>query len=92
MELQETTVFMNSESYKDRFFGEYQQLKIRFEKLHRFNIGIQAAEISRGYGDSRNLEMPKHDCPSILLRDQERIMKEYLDILEIRAKFEEIEL
>jgi hypothetical protein len=38
------------------------------------------------------VEIPKHDCPSELLREQQRAMGEYLHILEVRAEIEGIEL
>ena len=38
------------------------------------------------------VEMPKHDCPGDLLRDQQRVMGEYLHILEVRAAIEGVEL
>ena len=36
MELKDTIPQMNSEDYKERFKAEYNQLKIRLEKLHKF--------------------------------------------------------
>ncbi len=37
-------------------------------------------------------EMPKHDCPDDLLQEQQGIMGRYLQILEVRAVIEGIEL
>lgn len=38
------------------------------------------------------VEMPKHDCPEGQLKEQQRVMGEYLHILEVRAVIEGIEL
>ena len=90
MELRDTIELMNSDDYKERFKAEYHQTKIRYEKLKDFNTRIEAANAT---AYSCNLvEMPKHDCPDMLLRDQQGIMGEYLHILEVRAKIERIEL
>ena len=35
MELKDTVELMNSSDYKDRFKAEYQQVKIRHEKLRK---------------------------------------------------------
>lgn len=77
---------MLSPDYKERFKAEYQQTKIRYEKLKAFNTRIRAAEIKG------SVEMPEHDCPLDLLRDQQRAMGEYLHCLEIRAVIEGIDL
>ena len=44
-ELEATVPLMLSDDYRARFIAEYQQLKIRFERLERFCIRIRAAEI-----------------------------------------------
>ena len=41
---------------------------------------------------NRNIEMPKHDCPLHLLREQQSTMGQYLHCLELRAEIEGIEL
>lgn len=73
------------ESYKERMIDEYRQLKIKYEKLKNFCNKIKAAEI-------KGVEAPKHDCPLELLRHQQSIMGEYLDILELRAHIEGVPL
>lgn len=83
--LSETVALMNSDSYKNRFVGEYHQTKIRYEKLKNLCNHIEAAKLA-------GTEEPKHDCSLELLRSQQRIMGEYLHILEIRAVIEEIDL
>lgn len=97
MEFKDTIVMMTSEDYKERFKAEYYQTKIRYERLKKFNTRIKAAEITieaaerTGFMDNA-VEMPKHDCPVDLLREQQTIMGNYLHILEIRAVIEGIEL
>lgn len=99
-ELKDTITMMNSEDYKERFKAEYSQTKIRYEKLKAFNTKIEAAnatsyEVTPVGADAykpKKVEMPKHDCPEYLLREQQRVMGEYLHILEVRAVIEGIEL
>jgi hypothetical protein len=88
---QATVVGMLSPDYKERFKAEYQQTKIRYEKLKAFCNRIEAARHTMG-SDSNKIEEPKHDCPFDLLRGQQRAMGEYLHYLEIRAVIEGIEL
>ena len=90
-ELKETVPFMVSDDYKDRFIAEYQQTKIRYERLKNFNTKIEAARRTE-YGLDKRVIMPKHDCPEELLRDQQSVMGEYLHILEVRAVIEGIDL
>ena len=93
MELKDTIEMMQSADYKERFIAEYQQTKIRYEKLKAFNNKIEAAyRTNSPYPDVKKVEMPKHDCPSDLLTEQQRVMGEYLHILEVRAVIEGIEL
>lgn len=82
---------MLSTDYKERFKAEYQQTKIRYEKLKAFCNRIEAA-MRTCPGDTKRVAMPEHDCPLELLRDQQRAMGEYLHCLEIRAVIEGIEL
>ena len=90
MELKNTVDQMLSDDYKERFRAEYRQTKIRYEKLKAFNNRIEAANTTCGY--PKSVEMPKHDCPDYLLREQQKTMGEYLHILEVRAVIEGIEL
>lgn len=91
MELKDTVSMMNSEDYKERFIAEYQQTKIRYEKLKAFNTKIEAAERTAFLG-ALSVDMPKHDCPTELLLHQQSIMGEYLHLLEVRAVIEGINL
>ena len=90
MELKDTIEMMNSEDYKERFKAEYYQTKIRYEKLKAFNTKIEAAEETEFC--NKKIEMPKHDCPDAILREQQSAMGHYLHILELRAVIEGIEL
>lgn len=87
--LAETVPMMNSEDYKERFKAEYQQVKFRYEKLNAFTTKIVAADMAE---NEEQVPMPKHDCPTKLLVLQKRVMKDYLQILELRAVIEKIEL
>lgn len=86
MELKDTIEMMQSADYKERFKAEYHQTKTRYEKLKVFNTKIEAAQLTG------NVEEPKHDCPAPLLREQQRIMGEYLHLLEVRAEIEHVDL
>ena len=105
MELKDTIEMMNSADYKERFIAEYRQTKIRYEKLKAFNTKIEASYRTGGNVEISSkptlcavecgckvVEMPKHDCPEDLLREQQRVMGEYLHILEVRAVIEGIDL
>ena len=87
MELRETVEMMTSEDYRERFVGEYWQLKIRRDRLKRFLDRIIASQMTEG-----KVEEPAHDCPEELLERQLCTMDEYIDILEKRAAIEGIEL
>lgn len=94
MELKDTIEMMQSTDYKERFIAEYQQTKIRYEKLKAFNNKIEAAERTGCIFPTcgKHIEMPEHDCPTDVLRHQQSAMGEYLHILEVRAVIEGIEL
>lgn len=81
MELKDTIELMTSADYKKRFRAEYEQTRIRYEKL---------GEMLRKYQLGK-LEF-KPACPYGLLADQYEIMTRYLIVLEKRAKIEGIDL
>lgn len=81
MELKDTIDLMNSEDYKKRFKAEYYQLKIRYNKLHKM--------ITKYKANTLNFE-PK--CSEELLTTQAIFMRDYLNVLEVRAEIEGIEL
>ena len=91
MKLSKAVETITSDAYKERFKAEYYQIKERYERLKSFNNTIEAASRT-SHSISKRVEMPKHDCPEELLRDQQRAMGEYLHFLEIRAVIENIEL
>jgi hypothetical protein len=84
-ELEATVPLMLSDDYRARFVAEYQQIKIRCERLERFCIRIRAAEIAEK-------EPPKHDCPLWVLEGQLEHMTAYLRDLKLRAEIEGIKL
>lgn len=70
-----------SEDYKDRFRSEYHMLLIRARRL------------SNGLKRWSNGELNfTPDCPYQLLEAQLTAMNQYLDILRVRAKLENISL
>ena len=91
LSLEDTIELMESDDYKDRFKAEYLQAKLRYERLKKFNTKIEAAWRTSNKG-ALGVEMPKHDCPDDLLREQQRAIGEYLHILEVRAIIEGVDL
>lgn len=89
-ELKDTITPMMSDNYKELFKAEYMQTKMRYERLKKINVKAEAEGLRR-VGEIC-------DCgrvdgsPVSLLREQQRIMGEYLHILELRAELEGIEL
>lgn len=86
MELSETVTGMTSEDYKERFKAEYQQTKIRYEKLKDFCNLIEVGEMME------TIDEPEHQTPLYMLRDQQNVIGNYLNILEKRAIIEGITL
>ena len=76
-----TAALMASENYKDRFKAEYIQLKNRYEGLKRMTDNWDNGILSF-----------TPTCPRATYNFQLRAMEEYLDILEIMAKVEGINL
>lgn len=81
MELKDTIEMMTSDDFKERFKAEYWQTKIRYEKLHKMVVKMEAGTL--------NFE-PK--CPLELLKEQKKFMGNYLYALEMRAEIEGIDL
>jgi hypothetical protein len=81
MELKDTIDLMQSADYKERFKAEYNQTKIRYEKLHAMIVKYEAG----------TLEF-EPTCPIDLLKEQTSYMGKYLYVLEVRAEIEGIEL
>ena len=70
----------NRAYYKDRFIAEYQQTKIRYDKLHKMLVKNDAGTLTF---EPTNIS---------LLREQAAAMGRYLYLLEERAELEQIEL
>lgn len=70
-----------SSDYKARFVGEYVELKIRYNKLHKMLIKHEAGTL--GFEPT---------CDISILEDQAYHMGNYLKQLEIRAEIEKITL
>lgn len=81
MELKDTIEKMQSEDFKERFKAEYWQTKIRYNKLHKMVVKMEAGTL--------NFE-PK--CHLELLKEQKKFMGNYLYALEMRAEIEGIDL
>ena len=84
--LSDTVSLMNSDDYKERFLAEYAQTKIRYEKLKILCDQIEASYITGG-----KTPEPAHNCPLDLLRQQQRVMGDYLHTLELRAVIEDVD-
>lgn len=81
MTYQDTATMMLSDDYKERFKAEYWQLKIRYDRLY-----VMTTRWDKGYLDF------EPDCPRSLYSLQIDSMKQYLAVLEARAKIEGIGL
>ena len=79
--LKKSAELMLSADYKERFLAEYMQLKNRYEGLQKM--------VSNW--DNGTLPFTP-TCPREVNNFQLKAMKEYLDVLVIRAKIENIEL
>lgn len=67
--------------YKERMKNEYNELKDKYDKLHKMLVKYDAGKLDFTL-----------NCPVQLLRDQAAAMGKYLYILEMRAQMEEVEL
>ena len=81
MQLIDTVELMLRDDYKERFKGEYYQVKERYERLRKMVVRYQAGTL--------NFE-PK--CDLELLKSQLSAMRDYIYILEVRAQIEGVEL
>ena len=79
--LEQSAKLMLSEDYKERFIAEYMQIKNRYEGLSNMIIKWE------------NNQLPfVPTCPKETYNFQLRAMKDYMDILVVRAKIENINL
>ena len=81
MELKDTIELMNSEDYRERFKAEYYQTRIRYDKLHKMIVKMEAGTCD--FAPSCSLEINK---------EQAKYMGMYLHVLEVRAQIEKVEL
>ena len=79
--LKETAAMMSSSDYRERFAAEYYQLETRYIKLNTMVEKWDKGELNF---------IPT--CPRATYDFQLKAMNEYLGILQIRAKIENIEL
>ncbi len=79
--LNDTIELMNSADYKERFKGEYYQVKIRRDNLEKMLVKYEAKKL-----DFTPV------CSIEVLQDQLYYMNEYIRVLKIRAEIEGIEL
>ena len=79
--LNKLSKLMLNSDYKERLIKEYTELKTRYNRLQ---------EMLNKWDEGKLDFTPT--CPRELYNMQLRAMKEYLDILVIRAKFENIQL
>lgn len=84
--LKDTVDDMVCDDYKARFFAEFWQTYIRYEKLKNFCDKIEAAE------RTGKTPCPQHDVPLDILREQQKHMGRYLHTLQLRAIIEKIDL
>ena len=80
-DLKDTIELMTSEDFKDRFKAEYYQTKIRYDKLHKMVVKMEAG----------TLEF-EPTCGIDIFKKQLSYMGNYLYVLETRAQIEGIEL
>ena len=85
IDLKDTCESMLSDDYKVRFYAEFWQTYIRYEKLKNFCDKIEAAERT-------GKVCPKHDVPLDILREQQKHMGMYLHSLQLRAIIEDVDL
>lgn len=67
--------------YKERMKNEYNELKDKYDKLHKMLVKYDAGKLDFTL-----------NCPVQLLRDQAAAMGKYLYILDVRAEMEGVEL
>lgn len=79
--LSETTELMVSADYKERFQAEYMQLLIRYNGLKRMLDNWDAGKLKF-----------TPTCSRSIYNYQVKAMKDYLDVLEVRADIENVNL
>lgn len=73
------------DAWKIRLSREYADTKIRYERLHSANVSRKTND------NTRPCEEPPYNVKEANLLDrQEKVMREYLDILEMRMALSDI--
>lgn len=72
---------LNSSDWKDRFRGEYQFVKDKYNKLHEMIVKYKAGKLDF-----------EPNCSIELLKEQASAMGSYLFILEARGQIEGVDL
>jgi hypothetical protein len=81
MEIKDTFEMMTSEFYQERYKGEYFELKIRADKLEQMLKKYKAGSLPF---------VPS--CSYEILYEQYIYMRNYQQILELRARIEHVDL
>ena len=76
--LENTIDLMLSDDYINRLKAEYIQTKIRYKKLRKYNTSVQ-----RDYILGRDVDESVRRTHELYV-DQAKIMRNYLDVLELR--------
>lgn len=79
--LNDTVSMMNSVDYRERFRAEYYQLVIRYKKLKAMLEKWDMGELDF-----------TPTCNRGILNMQERVMADYIAILESRAQIEDVDI
>lgn len=79
--LNDTVSMMNSVDYRERFRAEYYQLVIRYKKLKAMLEKWDMGELDF-----------TPNCNRGILNMQERVMADYIAILESRAQIEDVDI
>lgn len=73
------------DAWKIRLSREYTDTKVRYERLHAANVGRKMSD------NTKPFEQPPYNVKEAnLLERQEKVMREYLDILEMRMALADI--
>lgn len=70
---------IEEKTYQDRLIKEYIELKCRYKKLNKMLVKY----------DAMTLEFTP-TCPIEILKEQAKLMRKYLYILEVRAEIEKV--
>lgn len=80
------------EDWKERLKAEYAQTKERYENLKAYNNKCEVECCISPYCEMDSAKREKEGYRKTLMEEQQRIIGDYLHILELRAVLEGIEL